>query len=138
MHRFYQEFLGKSLTEKYTSLSSQMDKVIHNANSEISTLHKKISGARDSELNNTLLTLQLSRLAPSARATPEEKPGADRPLPRQSQEALTNDQPIQPPQSPRNAKSDADRRVRHSLPNFEHTFLLERHYRANGATWPAA
>lgn len=44
LHRFYQEFLGKSLTEKYTSLSTQMDKVIHNANSEISTLHKKISG----------------------------------------------------------------------------------------------
>lgn len=44
LHRFYQEFLGKSLTEKYTSLSTQMDKVIHNANSEISALHKKISG----------------------------------------------------------------------------------------------
>lgn len=44
MHRFYQEYLGKSLTEKYSSLSTQMDKVIHNANSEISTLHSKVSG----------------------------------------------------------------------------------------------
>ncbi|EPS33061.1 hypothetical protein PDE_08023 [Penicillium oxalicum 114-2] len=40
---FYQEYLGKSLTEKYASLSIQMDKVIHNANSEISTLHSKVS-----------------------------------------------------------------------------------------------
>lgn len=51
MPSFYQEFLGKSLTEKYTSLSTQMDKVIHNANSEISNLHKKISG--QSTLLNT-------------------------------------------------------------------------------------
>jgi hypothetical protein len=42
--RFYQEFLGKSLTEKYAGLSTQMDKVIHNANSEIATLHGKVSG----------------------------------------------------------------------------------------------
>lgn len=47
MHRFYQEYLGKSLTEKYASLSTQMDKVIHNANSEISTLHGKVSGMLD-------------------------------------------------------------------------------------------
>ncbi|KAF7716756.1 Uncharacterized protein PECH_008792 [Penicillium ucsense] len=40
---FYQEYLGKSLTDKYTTLSTQMDKVIHNANSEISTLHEKVS-----------------------------------------------------------------------------------------------
>lgn len=42
--RFYQEFLAKSLTDKYTGLNLQMDKVIHNANSEISTLHSKLSG----------------------------------------------------------------------------------------------
>ncbi|KAJ5227526.1 uncharacterized protein N7469_007532 [Penicillium citrinum] len=40
---FYQEFLGKSLTEKYASLNTQMDKLIHNANSEITTLHGKVS-----------------------------------------------------------------------------------------------
>ncbi|BCR90289.1 uncharacterized protein ACHE_60175S [Aspergillus chevalieri] len=40
---FYQEFLGKTLTEKYTTLNTQMDKVIHNANSEISTLQARLS-----------------------------------------------------------------------------------------------
>ncbi|KAJ5184145.1 cyclin [Penicillium capsulatum] len=40
---FYQEFLAQSLTDKYTSLNLQMDKVIHNANSEISSLHSKLS-----------------------------------------------------------------------------------------------
>ncbi|KAJ5584879.1 uncharacterized protein N7459_004679 [Penicillium hispanicum] len=40
---FYQEFLGKSLTEKYTSLRLHMDKVIHNSNTEISTLHGRVS-----------------------------------------------------------------------------------------------
>ncbi|RAH80995.1 hypothetical protein BO86DRAFT_340575 [Aspergillus japonicus CBS 114.51] len=40
---FYQEFLGKTLTEKYANLNTQMDKVIHNANSEISALQARIS-----------------------------------------------------------------------------------------------
>ncbi|KAJ5674441.1 uncharacterized protein N7477_004375 [Penicillium maclennaniae] len=40
---FYQEFLGKSLTEKYSNLNTQMDKVVHNANSEMSVLHSKIA-----------------------------------------------------------------------------------------------
>ncbi|KAJ5330433.1 hypothetical protein N7476_000216 [Penicillium atrosanguineum] len=40
---FYQDFLGKSLTEKYSNLNTQMDKVIHNANSEMSVLQNKIS-----------------------------------------------------------------------------------------------
>ncbi|PYI31985.1 hypothetical protein BP00DRAFT_445992 [Aspergillus indologenus CBS 114.80] len=42
---FYQEFLGKTLTEKYANLNTQMDKVIHNANSEISALQARLSGA---------------------------------------------------------------------------------------------
>lgn len=41
---FYQEFLGKTLTDKYTTLNTQMDKVVHNANSEISTLQSRLSG----------------------------------------------------------------------------------------------
>ena len=41
---FYQEWLGKNLTEKYSSLSSKMDKVIEEANSEIGALQNKISG----------------------------------------------------------------------------------------------
>ncbi|EGE81106.2 cyclin B1 interacting protein 1 [Blastomyces dermatitidis ATCC 18188] len=40
---FYQEYLGKSLTEKYGALNQQMDKVIHDANSEISNLQNRIS-----------------------------------------------------------------------------------------------
>ena len=40
----YQEFLAKSLADKYTTLSTQMDKVIHDANSEISHLHGKLDG----------------------------------------------------------------------------------------------
>ncbi|KAL4921421.1 hypothetical protein BDW62DRAFT_208413 [Aspergillus aurantiobrunneus] len=39
---FYQEFLGKTLTEKYTNLNAQMDKVIHNANKEILTLQTRL------------------------------------------------------------------------------------------------
>ncbi|KAE8367322.1 cyclin [Aspergillus caelatus] len=40
---YYQEFLAKTLTEKYTGLNTQMDKVIHNANTEISTLQARLS-----------------------------------------------------------------------------------------------
>ncbi|KAK2754791.1 hypothetical protein FQN54_006684 [Arachnomyces sp. PD_36] len=40
---FYQEYLGKTLTEKYGTLSTQMDKVVHDANTEISSLQARIS-----------------------------------------------------------------------------------------------
>ncbi|PYI11525.1 cyclin [Aspergillus sclerotiicarbonarius CBS 121057] len=40
---FYQEFLAKTLTDKYTNLNTQLDKVIHNANSEISALQARVS-----------------------------------------------------------------------------------------------
>ncbi|KAE8139081.1 cyclin [Aspergillus pseudotamarii] len=40
---YYQEFLAKTLTEKYTGLNTQMDKVIHNANTEISILQTRLS-----------------------------------------------------------------------------------------------
>lgn len=40
----YQEFLARSLTDKYSSLSSQMDKVINEANSEITKLRQKLEG----------------------------------------------------------------------------------------------
>ncbi|KAJ9405503.1 hypothetical protein DTO045G8_6720 [Paecilomyces variotii] len=45
---FYQEYLGKGLTDKYASLSTEMDKVIHNANMEISNLQNRLS---EMELN---------------------------------------------------------------------------------------
>ncbi|KAK0277463.1 hypothetical protein LTR91_006094 [Friedmanniomyces endolithicus] len=38
----YQEFLARSLTDRYATLSSQMDKVIHDANSEITSLRDKL------------------------------------------------------------------------------------------------
>ncbi|TKA65283.1 hypothetical protein B0A55_09535 [Friedmanniomyces simplex] len=38
----YQEFLARSLTDKYATLSSQMDKIIHDANSEITSLRDKL------------------------------------------------------------------------------------------------
>ncbi|KAK8240693.1 cyclin B1 interacting protein 1 [Phyllosticta capitalensis] len=38
----YQEFLAKSLTEKYSGLNSQMDKVVHDANTEIGNLRDKL------------------------------------------------------------------------------------------------
>ncbi|KAL2849545.1 hypothetical protein BJY01DRAFT_262198 [Aspergillus pseudoustus] len=40
---FYQEYLVKSLTDKYTGLNSQMDKVIHNANTELSAMQARLS-----------------------------------------------------------------------------------------------
>lgn len=40
----YQEYLSKSLTEKYNNLSNQMDNVIHEANSELTALRTKIEG----------------------------------------------------------------------------------------------
>ncbi|KAH0551680.1 hypothetical protein GP486_007104, partial [Trichoglossum hirsutum] len=39
----YQEYLAKSLADKYSNLSLQMDKIIHDANAEISLLRDKIS-----------------------------------------------------------------------------------------------
>ncbi|KAL8938010.1 MAG: hypothetical protein Q9216_004119, partial [Gyalolechia sp. 2 TL-2023] len=37
------EYLAKSLTDKYNNLGTQMDKIVHDANSEIDTLSQKIS-----------------------------------------------------------------------------------------------
>lgn len=44
----YQDFLARSLTDKYSTLSSQMDKIIHDANSEILGLRDKLSGMHSS------------------------------------------------------------------------------------------
>ncbi|KAK7537514.1 cyclin [Phyllosticta citribraziliensis] len=38
----YNEFLAKSLTEKYSDLNAQMDKVVHDANAEIGSLRDKM------------------------------------------------------------------------------------------------
>jgi hypothetical protein len=40
----YQEHLAKGLTEKYNTLSQQMDQLIHDANSQIKALQDKMQG----------------------------------------------------------------------------------------------
>ncbi|RMD43741.1 hypothetical protein DV735_g1372, partial [Chaetothyriales sp. CBS 134920] len=40
---FYQQYLCKNMTEKYTQLSTAMDKIINDANAEISTLQNKLA-----------------------------------------------------------------------------------------------
>lgn len=42
-HSIYQEYLAKSLTDKYNHKGTQVDKIIHDANTEISALNQKIS-----------------------------------------------------------------------------------------------
>jgi len=44
----YQDYLAKSLTEKYSALSAEMDKIIADANSEITGLRDKLSGESSS------------------------------------------------------------------------------------------
>ncbi|KAK5107876.1 hypothetical protein LTR62_000586 [Meristemomyces frigidus] len=39
----YQDFLARSLTDKYANLSTEMDKIIHDANAEIVNLRDKLS-----------------------------------------------------------------------------------------------
>jgi E3 ubiquitin-protein ligase CCNP1IP1 len=56
MSRFYQEFLGKTLTDKYTSLNTQMDRVVHNANTEISSLQSRVSGSYRPPQHTPILT----------------------------------------------------------------------------------
>ena len=52
MSSVYQEFLAKSLTDKYSTLSNQMDKIIHDANSEIMGLRDKLSGTAPLEFSS--------------------------------------------------------------------------------------
>ncbi|EKV15820.1 hypothetical protein PDIG_12730 [Penicillium digitatum PHI26] len=49
LSRCYQEYRAKTLTEKYASLNTQMDKVIHNANTEILSLQNKLSDMQSSQ-----------------------------------------------------------------------------------------
>ncbi|PLB47515.1 cyclin [Aspergillus steynii IBT 23096] len=45
----YQEFLAKTLTDKYATINTHMDKVIHNANTEISSLQTRLSDMQASQ-----------------------------------------------------------------------------------------
>jgi hypothetical protein len=51
--RVYQEFLARSLTEKYNDLNSQADKMIHDANAEISGLRDKMDSLSPKDINST-------------------------------------------------------------------------------------
>ncbi|KAL8820830.1 MAG: hypothetical protein Q9223_001022 [Gallowayella weberi] len=42
----YQEYLAKSLTDKYNNLGIQVDKIIHDANTEITTLNQKLASSQ--------------------------------------------------------------------------------------------
>ncbi|OJJ44955.1 hypothetical protein ASPZODRAFT_657237 [Penicilliopsis zonata CBS 506.65] len=45
----YQEFLGKTLTEKYANLNQNMDKAVHDSSSEIASLNDKISELQEAQ-----------------------------------------------------------------------------------------
>ena len=66
MSSVYQEFLAKSLTDKYSTLSNQMDKIIHDANSEIMGLRDKLSGTAPYELTHMYYQLTCSSNARGA------------------------------------------------------------------------
>lgn len=40
----YQEFLAKTLTDKYGNLNVQVDKIVNDANAELEILHQKLAG----------------------------------------------------------------------------------------------
>ncbi|CAG7922297.1 unnamed protein product [Penicillium olsonii] len=46
---FYQEYRAKSLTEKYANLNTQMDKIIHNANTEITAMQNRITDMQSAQ-----------------------------------------------------------------------------------------
>lgn len=52
--RMYQDYMAKSLTDKYATLSSQMDNVINDANVEIMALRDKLSGTLCHKKDTTL------------------------------------------------------------------------------------
>lgn len=58
----YQEYLAKTLTDKYSTLNGQMDKVINDANSELNILNQKLSSMA-LPLSRYLLADLLSRYA---------------------------------------------------------------------------
>ena len=43
LRSFYQEYFGKTLTDKYSGLNTQMDEIVNKANSEISNLQTRLS-----------------------------------------------------------------------------------------------
>ena len=46
----YQEYLAKSLTDKYGNLNVQMDKLVNDANTELDSLNQKLAGTSTQSL----------------------------------------------------------------------------------------
>lgn len=111
---FYQEFLGKTLTEKYTTLNTQMDKVVHNANSEISTLQSRLSGRflPRAAVDGFFLIHGFVRHANVTGAATEEEPRAIRHVPRKVQEVHPDHKPLQSSEVASHELANADSRVR--------------------------
>ncbi|KHJ35296.1 putative cyclin b1 interacting protein 1 [Erysiphe necator] len=63
----YQEYCAKNLTNKYAALSTQMDKIIHDANSELSNLRTKISSSVQKIVDGKLILLIKMDLAQQLR-----------------------------------------------------------------------
>lgn len=114
----YQEFLGKTLTEKYATLNTQMDKIIHNANAEISTLQTRLQGSYTYSFGGITLPKK-PRYATIPRPAAEEKPGAGGYVPGEKQEVHANHKPLQPAEVPRNAAADTNRCVGLDFSNVE-------------------
>jgi len=55
----YQEYLARSLTDKYSTLSSQMDNIIDSANSQINNMGTKLEGRYSCQLVTGVLPLTL-------------------------------------------------------------------------------
>lgn len=68
----YQEHLAKKLADKYASLNTQMDKIIHDANTEISSLRNRISSKSHCAFYKPK-TLRLDRPATGPRKSQAEK-----------------------------------------------------------------
>lgn len=119
--RFYQEYLGKSLTEKYSTLNTHMDRVIHNANTEISTLQAKLNGSSSlaDPPGRTGPFDSKSRHTNNRRAASQKEPGACRSLPRKVQEVHPDHQSVQPTQISCHEVANEDSCVRHCHTNVE-------------------
>lgn len=126
--RFYQEYLGKSLTEKYSTLNTHMDRVIHNANAEISALQAKLNSSSSSAdpWKRTGPVNSKYRHASNRRAASQEEPGTCQSLQREVQEVRSDHQFVQHSQVSCYEVANEDRCVRHCLANFGLTRQLSK------------
>jgi hypothetical protein len=70
----YQEHLAKGLTEKYNTLSQQMDQLIHDANAQIKALQDKMQGKSHPLPPPDFIANYASRYASRANGARREEP----------------------------------------------------------------